>query len=414
MNKKLLGILAAMMSVVLLMSGCATLLLPGTTSDTASAGATASEDTSTIIVAEVNGVAIYKDAYEEMYTQLLYNAYYNGEDIESDEVLSIIRQEALDQLITNEVIDQKFIELGYDVLTDEQLAEAEEDMMDYLVSAVESYYLDEVLAGLDEDYTDEELREAEEAYAETFFEGADVTREEYLQNFTYPIMYENAYEAEVGDVEPVEQEIKDQYNEYVAADQETIASSAVTYVTRVNNGETVYYIPEGVRRVRQVLISMDEEMAGAISVLRNSDYQDAADILQAEGLAAIEEQANEAIGKLNDGTTFDDLIAEYNPDADMPEEGYAVMEGATDNPEAYVAAALELAAIGDYTALVGTDDGYYILEYYADEPAGPISYEKVREAIADEIRITLQDEAWDEVIDQWKSEATIQTYEGNL
>jgi hypothetical protein len=38
----------------------------------------------------------------------------------------------------------------------------------------------------------------------------------------------------------------------------------------------------------------------------------------------------------------------------------------------------------------------------------------VKDGIAEEIKATLQDEAWQELLDQWKSAATIQTYEGNL
>ncbi len=414
MKKKLLGIAAALISVMLMMGGCATLLL-NNASASASASPTATEDPTTVIVADVNGVAIYKDAYDNLYTQLLYSAYYSGEDIESDDVLATIRQQTLDQLTTNEVIKQKFAELGYDVLSDEDKAQAEQDMIDYLVTnVVEYYYLDDVTAGLEEGYTDEELRAAEEAYAETLFEGAGITRDEYLENFTYPIEYQNAYEAEVGDLAPTEQEITDKYNEYVAADQETITATPTSYTTSVNSGTTVYYIPEGVRRVREVLIPIDEEMAKAISLLRSSSYDEAADILQAQALTDIDEKANEALDKLDSGTTFDDLITEYDPESVMPEEGYAVMEGATDHDEAYIAGALALEVVGDCSGLIATDDGYYILEYYADEPAGPIAYDKVKDSISEELATTMQDEAWDEIVDQWKSEATIQTYEGNL
>ena len=143
MKKRLIGVFAAMMSAVLLMSGCATLLLNDAASASASVSPTATADAATVIVAEVNGVAIYKDAYDEIYTQLLYNAYYSGQDIEDETVLSGIRQDALDQVIINEVISQKFAEMGYDVLTDEEMAEAEQDMIDYLVTnVVEYYYLD--------------------------------------------------------------------------------------------------------------------------------------------------------------------------------------------------------------------------------------------------------------------------------
>ena len=131
MNKgKFLTAVVLLLSAMML-GGCATALIgPNETQDSSSASATVSVDPSTVLVAEVNGEKIYKDAYES----LLYQKYMNEEDFSSDEAIALREQETLDTLINNEVRTQKMAELGYSTLTDEEAAEAEERMQEDLLS----------------------------------------------------------------------------------------------------------------------------------------------------------------------------------------------------------------------------------------------------------------------------------------
>lgn len=408
----------ALLLCALMLGGCASALLGAErTQDSASAGATVSADASTVVVAEINGQKVYKDEYDSFYDQLLYYAYYNGQDIESEEVISSVRQEALAELISQKVCEQKFEALGYyAALTEEDKAQAESEMMEYLVTnVVEAYYLSEVTANLPEGYTDEELRAAEEAYAETLFEGSGMTREEYLDTFIYPIVYDKAFAGEVGDIVPTEAEVQTKYNEYIAADEASISADPASYISAVNEGATMYYTPAGVRMVRQVLVLMDEETMNAISLLRSNSYDASADILLTGGLDAIEERANEVLGKLQSGElTFDEAIAQYNDDTGMPEEGYPVMSGTDAYVTSFTEASMSLTAIGSYTALIASDYGYHIIEYYTDVEEGSVPYDSVRDAILSELQTTMQEEAWDALRQQWETESQIVRYEENL
>lgn len=416
MNRSKFGIAAALLMSALLLGGCATALIgPEKTEDTATASAIASEDTSAIVVAEVNGEAIYKDAYDEAYASVEMQYYYNGTDTTSAEAISSIQQEALDGLINDMIREQKLEELGYSTLTEEEQAQAESDMVEYLMSYIEANSMSDVIATLEEGYTDEDLQAAKEAYVDTLLSDNGLTREGFVVAFVDQIANEKALKAEKGEIVPTDAEIKAKYDEYVAADEATIRENPTSYISSVNGGTTIYYIPTDVRRVRHVLISLEEETAAAISLLRSEGYDAAADVLLQSGLDAIEAKANEVLDKLNDGTiTFEEAIAQYSGDPGQTEEGYPVMANTTAYQDAFTQGAMGLTAAGEYTGLVATDYGYHIIEYYQDVTAGPISYDLAKDAISEELQSTMETEAWDELLAQWRTDSDVVTHEENL
>ncbi len=416
MNRNKLAIAMALLLSVLLLGGCVSALLePKETVDSSSPSASVSVDTSTIVVAEVNGVAIYKDKYDEMYSSLAYQYYMNGQDTSSDAAVAAIRQETLDELINDEVRTQKMGELGFLTLTEQDLDRAESDMEDYLVSYIEANCMSDVLATLEEGYTEEELEAAKVAYIDTLLEDNGIDRAEFQAVFEDGVMNKKAVEAAQGEVVPSEAEIKAKYDEYVASDKEAMKADATTYVTNVNSGVQLYYTPEGVRRVRQIAILMDTETISAISLLRDNGYDVSADALKEQGLAAIQAKAEEALGKITSGSlSFEEAIAEYNEDTGMPTEGYPVMTGTTAYMTEFTDAAMALSTIGSYSELVATDYGYHIIEYYSDVPSGSVSYDLVKGDIADELEDTMMDEAWSALLEQWKTESDIVTHEENL
>jgi parvulin-like peptidyl-prolyl isomerase len=403
---KLIIALAVLMSALML-GGCASALLGAQkTSDTASAGATSSADPSTVVVAEVNGEKIYKDAYDEMYAGLKNSNTYSTED----EAI----QAALDALIKQKVFEQKMEELGYSPLSDAEIAQVQAEMDASFEEIIESD-MDYITSNLGDNYTDEDLEAAEDDYIDSLLSYYGYTRDTYLDQMVQSALYKKATENLLGDTAPTEEEIVAKYNEYVAADQTAIEADPASYIDTVSGGTAVYYVPSGVRMVRQVLILMDEETRSAISLLRSNSYDASADILQAQGLAAIEEKASEVLSGLQSGSyTFDEAIARYNEDTGMPEEGYPVMSGTDAYAASFTDAAMALTEIGSYTELVPSDFGYHIIEYVSDVAEGPVAYDSVRDAISEELKSALLTDGLNELIDQWKAEANIVTYKENL
>ncbi len=405
MSKKVWSAAVALGICALLLGGCATALLGSEkTQDTASAGATASDGSSDVIVAEVNGEKVYKEEYDSVYSGM--EGQYSSEEEASSAVL--------DYIVEQKVVDQKLTELGYDTLSDEKKAQVEADMESTFNSIVEDAS-DDIIANLEEGYTQEELEAAQDSYIDQMLTYYGITRESYLEEMIQNEIYNEAYDALVGEKSPADTEIQAKYDEYVAADKEAMEADPASYVTAVNSGMAVYYTPAGVRRVRQVLILLDTETSGAIGVLREQGYDAQADILLGMGLDDIEAQAEEVISKIESGEiTFDEAITQYNADPGMPEEGYPVVADAADYVTSFTEGAMSLGKIGDYTDLISSDYGYHIIEYYSDETEGPISYDLVKDAIAEELKTTIQGEEWDALVEQWKSEATITLYKENL
>ena len=155
-----------------------------------------------------------------------------------------------------------------------------------------------------------------------------------------------------------------------------IGSDLSVYDTYLASYQESYYIPEGVRYVRHILIALDDELASEINTTRSNDGDEAANTLRDESLLTIEEKANEVLSLLqNEEITFTDAIAEYNDDPGMEyyPEGYEIYSGCTLYVPEFTDNAMSLENVGDITGLVATDYGYHIIEYTTDRASGPVS-----------------------------------------
>jgi peptidyl-prolyl cis-trans isomerase C len=74
---------------------------------------------------------------------------------------------------------------------------------------------------------------------------------------------------------------------------------------------------------------------------------------------------------------------------------------------------MALANIGDVSDLVATDYGYHILQYTGDVTPGAVDYEKLKDEIKETLKTTLQDQKWNEIVEQWKTECDVKYYQEN-
>lgn len=417
MNKKIAILICVLTIITMIFSACAT----KEKEDTSSPGAVVDpEDTSidedatvedtTIIVAELDGEPIYKNEYNELYSY--YCSTYGVEE-DNEEYASMIQEMVFADLIGEKVLYKNLEEKGYMELTDEQQAQAEQSAQAELDYYIEYYYMTTIEEELGEDYSDEDLQAKMEEYETILLESAGRKKEDVIKNYKYDVASEAAFEELTGDVKPTDEEVLAQYDENVAASQEEMDEDPTAYVSNVSNGYTLYYVPEGVRSVKQILISLDDDTTGAISVLRESDYDDAADILLAEGLAGVQEEAEEVLDLLQSGEiTFDEAIAAYNDDTgmDADSEGYPVVEGCTAYVDSFTQGAMSLVNIGEISELIISDYGYHIIEYSLDIAQGSVDYENVKQEIYDELLAGLQNEAWTALLDEWEEASEIVYY----
>ena len=420
MKKKTTIIFSLIIAVTFLLAACANnsdLTLPQEQVDAdlpsvATPGAAPNND-SAIIVMIVNGENVYKDKYDAAYSSVCNNLGLSENDTS---FASLLQQSAIELLLSEEVMLQKLEELGYMDLSEEDMQSAKDQAqgeLDYVTfSATES-----ILAGLPDDYTEQEMDDAITAYEDQILSQYGLTRESFLEYFTQGIALQNAQAELLKDVVPTDEEVMAQYENTLAADEEAIGSDLSVYDTYLASYQESYYIPEGVRYVRHVLIALDDELATEISTTRTNDGDEAADKLRDESLLTIEEKANEVLSLLQNGEiTFTDAIAEYNDDPGMEyyPEGYEIYSGCTLYVPEFTESAMSLENIGDITGLVATDYGYHIIEYTTDRTSGPVAFESVQQDIYDNLLPTLQDEAWQALLDQWVAEADYTVYNENI
>ena len=252
------------------------------------------------------------DAYAQYYAMM-------GYDISADEEgTKQLQDSIIDALVVNEIIAYQAAQSGYDKLSDEKLAEIEEQAAADLNSIVEEYRKQaesdaEADSGID---VEERLAEyiADEAEAYT---GERMTAEEYgkwiLENSTESAIGESFKEAMLKDVTVSDEEIKSWYDENLKTQQETYDNNPENYkadkeAEELYGGDPVLYVPEGYSRVLHILITPEDAISDEYSEKFSQVLASGEGVDLAWTGWLINKPQNIADGNL---MPLDDLLAEY-------------------------------------------------------------------------------------------------------
>ena len=445
------------------------------------------------VVAKVNDTEITKAEWKN-YTEYLayyYQQYYQqnfGISLSmTDEDVAAYGESALEQLIQSVVLQDKVKELGYDPLGEEDAAEVKE----YADSMMEFYKLMMRYQNYPdlETVEEEQERRAAAAAEETPSEPVEtvatltdadldalltsdlsaqgITREYFIESRTASIQSDKLYAYATADVTVTDDQVKAEFDSKVASQKESYDATPTLYAS---NATSAYYVPEGYRGVKNLLIKISDEDQDAIDELNDtlttakstlSDVNSQLEDLRAEDTSAYDEEAlasynaqvealkeqiasaqetltdsqakleettlaayaeieataQEALDKALAGEDFDTLIETYGEDTGMNSEpnksrGYLVCEGLSLYEQSFQDAAMALEQVGDVsTELVKTSYGYHILQYATDVAEGEVEYtDEIKNDIHDEMLTDAQDAAYDAAITQWVSEADVKTY----
>ena len=422
-------------------------------------------------VATVNGVNITKGEvlntyqyYQDYYAYM--NYYYNGSSDISG-MLDTIKDDVLESFIRDELTRQKAAELGLDQLSDEDKASIEAQANDELEDLIlgEADHVDT------EGMTDEEARAAYLAHLDE--EG--ITLDALIERDTDNFIIERVRDSIISDITVEESEIEEEFNNRVADDESSYTSSTYLYEYYRTMGEDVYWNPEGYRTVKHILLLMSDEQSEALGALedeltavedqidaienpvedeaeaveaeaetdeaaeaedaevveeepaltldelntRKAELEAAIEDMKAEILASFTERTDEIYAKLDEGASFDDLMAEYGEDPGMQSEpnmtaGYYVAEGSTYWESIFTETAMSLEKIGDVSQPILGSNGVHIIYYNSDVTPGAIDIAEVHDALETSLLETKQDEAYEAEYQTWYSAAKIKKYPNRL
>ena len=451
MRKK--ALLAAMMALVLLLSGCALIVKDEAV------------DNATEIIRMGDKVITKKEVKDQIDNVLyqnyqLYSMYGYSYDVTDPDIIAQAQESAVTALKEDLALTAKIEELGITLTDEEQEAvkNAAQEDYDYIVNSAKSYV--EGADGMDE----EAIAEAAKKMAEE----AGYTVESYVESETKSKLESKLRDYAIKDVAVTDDEIQAEYDSKVEADKETYAENAGSWATAANNNTTLYYTPAGVRRVKQILTKFKDEDQTAIDDAKQKvsdattarsaaqakidsanetlalegdtdEIKEAKEAAQAD-LEAAQKELDEADKALTDasqavtdatdkafanldeevdailasldaeGADWQAIMDEKNQDPGMTgnEKGYAVATGMTNFDSAFVEAAMALEKPGDHSGKVkGNSYGYYIIRYESDEAEGPVALDAVKESISSALLTAKQDDAYKTAKAQWVEEAGI-------
>lgn len=446
------------------------------------------------VVASVNGENISKGEwlayrnYMAQYYQQYYQQYY-GMNMPLDE--ESYNESALEQLIQSKVIAAKMNELGISPLSEEDQKDVEsyaDSMMDLYKMMVRAQNYPGVETVEEEaERLAKEAAEAtpSEAEKETAAPKATMTndeldaklnddlaamgytREYFIENRTASVENDKLHEHTAEGIEVTDDEVSKEYDDRLSQQKESYDKTPTLYASAVNNGSDVYYVPEGYRGVKNLLIKIDSEAQSAIDTLssevssaekaiedanqqiqklneekdtetdnkeaiqaqideltksleeQKSKLETAQNELEQEKQKAFEEilpKAEQVLERVKNGEEFDSLIEELGEDDGMKTEpnksrGYLVCEGLNQYEQSFQDAAMALANKGDVSELVKTNYGYHILQYATDVEPGVLDLtDEQKEDIREELLETKKEAAYEAAVTQWVSEANVSTF----
>ena len=441
------ALLALLLALTMLLTGC-TLVQKDQAVDAA-----------TVILQLGDQTVTKGEVQEEVENQLdymsyVYSMYGYSFDATSAEAIADARQEAINTLKTELVSNAKIAELGLDQLTEEEEAQVK--------AQAEETYQSNLNYILTSNYADSELSDEEKnTAAAADLEKLGYSMESAMENARETTLQEKLRQEIIKDVAVTEEEITKEYESRTASGKETYENNTASWTTAANNGTTLYYTPDGVRFVKQILVKfLDEDqtkideanskvtdaqskVTGAESKVSDAqailDSEEASEedktaaqtdleaaqaeleAAQAEleaaqkeaeevtnaAFANIDTAADEILTELELGADWDTLMADKTQDPGMQsgvtaERGYAVSADMTSFDSAFVEAAMALENIGDVSGKIrGTTYGYYIIKYVGDAEEGFVALDEVKETIQSSLLSSKQSTTYSDTLQGW-------------
>ncbi len=403
------------------------------------------------VLAVINGENVLQSQVDEFANQII--SYYSqyGYDLSSEDNQSLVRQMAMESYIQKVFTTQESARLGLDQLTDEE--------SQALSDTIESVYeglIDQAMTAFGltpaEDASEEDKAAARDSAIEQL-NAVGYTREFIERNETEGLLSEKLVAKLTENVSITDDEIIAAFTERAEADREQYENDIEAYeIQTAYYGQESYYVPEGLRGVKHILLRVDDTLMKTYQdlVARFEEQQEEAlnaseetattETEQAETteapetteepeepvtqeqidaakeaiIASVQDKITDIQKKLSEGVSFADLIEEYGEDPGMTTEpnktnGYTVSANSLIYDPIFVQAAFSVDNVGDVSEPVVSSFGVHLVEYTRDVPYGTVDLtDEIRAAIEEDLRADKEQAIVNEAYTAWEAASEIQ------
>ena len=326
---------------------------------------------------------------------------------------------AISDLTENMIINQKIREMGLDQFTDDEKEAFMLDAQTQWDAAIDeyvAYYLTE-----DTEEARAQAREDAEAFYGAYGYSVEVLCDEMMNNESFNRLLE--YMMSTQEVTVTDDEVTQAFMEYAMMDEMYFKDQIPTYEYYTQySGYQSLYVPEGYRSVIHILLEVDDELLANYQAVSAKAEEEGGEVTPADADAALQAVLNsrkddiDAIySRLDNGESFETLIAEYGTDPGMQNptylaEGYPVHKESIVYDPVFTAAAFsdKMVQPGDVSDPVVGSYGIHILYYLRDMPAGYVEMtDDMRAQFYDYLLSEKQNVVVESLLAQWVEESTI-------
>ena len=312
----------------------------------------AAAETTDYVIVTVNGEDLMYSEYAPIESAYLYQYEVAGVDLSDPATYAYLQDLALTYAIEQMLVRQDMVAQGcyeFDAETEAWFAEAGK-------AAYQAALQDVMNSMRTPETSDDELM----VYALAYAQSLGVTEETYVDFYRDQYASTQYYAWLIRDNPVTDADVKAAYDERVTASKTLYGSDIAAFETAMSNGAEVWYKPAGYRSILQILLPAQGDTAEAM-------------------LQSVQPTVDEIYTRLENGESFQALIAEYGTDANFTDEaflttGYQVHRDSIIWEDVFVAAAFseEMAQPGCVSQPFTSNLGVHILFYLGDSASGPI------------------------------------------
>ena len=379
------------------------------------------DDGDPVVVAEYDGGQVLSTEVIPEFNDQLSAQIFAG--YSAEEVSESVLQSVLSNKVGEKLVAEKAKEQGLDALTDEDEKRIQAQAEETFKEQIEYYSAFVAKDGM----TPQEIQTAAEAYMK---ETDGVTRESIVEKLRRQLPIQKYRESFTKDVTVTDEDVAAYYQDHLAEQKSSFDEYPEEYEYAHIDGATLLYNPAGYRRIRNLLLTFDDDEKGEQAMdlmeqIAKLDPQKNAEEIRAlesqlEPLyKPLEDKAAEISEKLKAGEKFIDLMDQYGQDEMMHNEplrteGYYISDRSYLYSTEFVQGCMMLERPGQVSTTLRSASGLHMVEYAGDVTPGEVPLADVFEAVKAEVLEARKNAVYEQHVSELLDGAGVKYYPERL